>query len=157
MTLEELAGDPSAFIPNLLLNRPVNAPRHWRAEGTMVLIDISGFTALSDQLAARGRAGTEDLIDTLSRIFTLLLSATDDAGDVVKFAGDALMIHYSGEDHARRGTHAALTMQRLLRVVGSVRLTGASARLRMSIGVHSGQFDMLLTGRDHLDLVVAGD
>jgi class 3 adenylate cyclase/tetratricopeptide (TPR) repeat protein len=157
MTLEELAGDPSAFIPNLLLDRPVNAPRHWRAEGTMVLIDISGFTALSDQLAARGRAGTEDLIDTLSRIFTLLLSATDDAGDVVKFAGDALMIHYAGEDHARRGAHAASTMQRLLRVVGSVRLTGASARLRMSIGVHSGRFDMLLTGRDHLDLVVAGD
>ena len=98
MTLEQLTGDPSAFIPHLLLDRSPNAPRHWPAEGTMVLIDISGFTALSDQLAARGRAGTEDLIDTLSRIFTLLLSATDDAGDVLKFAGDALMIHYQGQD-----------------------------------------------------------
>jgi hypothetical protein len=48
-------------------------------------------------------------------------------------------------------------MQRVLRVVGSVRLTGASARLRMSIGIHTGKFDMLLTGREHLDLVVAGD
>ena len=48
-------------------------------------------------------------------------------------------------------------MQRLLRVVGSVRLTGASTRLRMSIGVHSGRFDLLLSGRDRFDLVVAGD
>ena len=38
--------------------------RRWRVvEGTMVFADISGFTALSEKLATRGRIGTEELIE----------------------------------------------------------------------------------------------
>jgi class 3 adenylate cyclase/tetratricopeptide (TPR) repeat protein len=150
------AAELAPFVPRLLLSRREDAPRRWQIEGTMVLVDISGFTSLSEQLAARGRAGTEDLVQTLTRIFTLLLSATDDGGDVVKFAGDALLVLYEGAEHERRACHAAHAMQRMLGLVGNLRLGGARARLRMSVGVHTGHFDMLLTGGTHQNLVVAG-
>ena len=48
-----------------------------RRRGTMVFADISGFTALSERLATRGRIGTEELVETLSRVFGGML---DDLG-----------------------------------------------------------------------------
>src|SRR5438045_3745462 len=110
--------DASAFVPRLLLARSADAPRQWQVEGTMALVDISGFTKLSDLLARRGRQGAEDLVGTLARIFTLLLSASDDGGDVLKFAGDALLVLYEGPQHVERACHATYQMQRLIRVVG---------------------------------------
>jgi class 3 adenylate cyclase/tetratricopeptide (TPR) repeat protein len=148
--------DVSAFQPRVLLARPPDAPRHWRTEGSLAFVDISGFTKLSDQLAQRGREGAEDLVATLVRTFTLLLAATDDGGDVLKFGGDALLISYTGHLHERRACHAAYMMQRVMRVIGNVQLTGARARLRTSIGIHSGTFDYLLPGIEHQDLVVTG-
>lgn len=120
------------------------------------MVDISGFTTLSEQLAAAGREGTEQLIATLSRIFTVLLPATDDGGDVVKFAGDALFVLFSGPDHARHAAHAAWNMNRVLTAIGDIHLPSARARLRMSVGVHTGVFDFFLTGDDSVSVVLTG-
>lgn len=148
--------DVGSYVPRLLLARPTDAPRHWSEDGTLVFADISGFTRLSEQLARRGREGAEDLISTLVRIFTMLLSSSDDGGDLIKFGGDAMVIHYGGPDHARRATHAAYRMQQVMRVIGNVELTGARTRLRMSVGMHTGRFDFLLPGHEQWDLVVTG-
>ncbi len=86
----------SALSPRLLHGVADDADPHLRIDGTAVVVDISGFTTLSEQLAAAGREGTEQLIATLSRIFTVLLPVTDDGGDVIKFAGDALFILFTG-------------------------------------------------------------
>ena len=99
---------PSALVPRLLLGLRADGDPHLRIDGTAVLVDISGFTTLSEQLAAAGREGTEQLIATLSRIFTVLLPATDDGGDVVKFAGDALL-----RPLLRRGPREARRARRL--------------------------------------------
>lgn len=148
--------DVGAYVPRVLLARAPDDPRHWSSDATLVFVDISGFTKLSDQLARRGRQGAEDLVSTLVRIFTLLLSASDDGGDVIKFGGDALLVSYTGPDHARRACHSVFMMQRMMRVVGNVELTGARARLRMSVGVHSGTYDFFLPGDEHQDLIVMG-
>ncbi|HWJ83710.1 MAG TPA: adenylate/guanylate cyclase domain-containing protein [Nocardioides sp.] len=149
--------DLAAYVPRALLGRAPGAPRSWRVEGTLMFVDISGFTSLSDQLARRGHEGSEDLTRTIVRIFTVLLSASDDGGDVIKFGGDAMLVSYTGPGHAARACHAAAIMQRVIRVIGNVRLTGARARLRMSIGIHSGDVDLVLTGgAEHQDLVAIG-
>ncbi|HEX5858309.1 MAG TPA: adenylate/guanylate cyclase domain-containing protein, partial [Microbacterium sp.] len=121
-----------------------------------MLVDISGFTTLSEQLAATGREGTEQLIATLSRIFTVLLPATDDGGDVVKFAGDALLVLFTGDDHAKHAVHAAWNMNRVLAAIGDIHLPNARTRLRMSVGVHSGTFELFLTGTDYVSVVMTG-
>ncbi|WP_127473409.1 AAA and adenylate/guanylate cyclase domain-containing protein [Microbacterium sulfonylureivorans] len=146
----------SDLVPRLLVEHGGPAGRHLRVEGTAVLIDISGFTTLSEQLAAAGREGTEQLIATLSRIFTVLLPATDDGGDILKFAGDALFVLFRGEDHAKHAAHAAWNMNRVLAAIGDIHLPAARARLRMSVGVHTGTFELLLTGTDSVSVVLAG-
>jgi class 3 adenylate cyclase len=117
----------SALSPRLLHGVTDDAVGHLRIDGTAVVVDISGFTTLSEQLAAAGREGTEQLIATLSRIFTVLLPVTDDGGDVIKFAGDALFILFTGDQHARHAVHAAWNMNRVLTAIGDIHLPGTAA------------------------------
>ena len=140
----------SALSPRLFHGVADDADPHLRVEGTAVVVDISGFTTLSEQLAAAGREGTEQLIATLSRIFTVLLPVTDDGGDVVKFAGDALFVLFTGPDHARHAAHAAWNMNRVLAAIGDIHLPAARAKLRMSVGLHSGVFEFFLTGAENV-------
>jgi class 3 adenylate cyclase/tetratricopeptide (TPR) repeat protein len=147
----------AAYVPRMLLARPAAEPQWWEADGTLVFADISGFTRLSERLARQGRAGAEQLVTALSEIFTSLLGASDDGGDLLKFGGDALLLFYEGEDHARRACHAASAMQRALRRVGGLDTPQGRVRLRMSVGVHSGRVPFLLVGGEHLELVVTGE
>ncbi|WP_457099458.1 adenylate/guanylate cyclase domain-containing protein [Microbacterium sp. P5_E9] len=146
----------SALSPRLFHGLADDVDRHLRIDGTAVVVDISGFTTLSEQLAAAGREGTEQLIATLSRIFTVLLPVTDDGGDVIKFAGDALFILFAGDQHARHAVHAAWNMNRVLTAIGDIHLPAARARLRMSVGVHSGTFEVILTGDTNISAVLTG-
>ncbi|HEX2152592.1 MAG TPA: adenylate/guanylate cyclase domain-containing protein [Acidimicrobiia bacterium] len=131
-------------------------PGYDRVEGTLVFADVSGFTRLTERLARRGKVGAEEMVTAISDVWEALL-ATDDGGDVMKFAGDALLIFYQGPDHARRACQRALTMQKELGRVGRIERGGAVVRLRMSIGVNSGMFDFVVAGEDHLDLLILGE
>jgi class 3 adenylate cyclase len=64
-------------VPEIALRWLQEEPdrRHRTVDGSMVFADISGFTALSERLAARGRFGAEELVETLSRVFGLTLDA----------------------------------------------------------------------------------
>ncbi len=147
-----------AYVPRMLRGpRGASGPGHWQAEGTLVFADISGFTRLTEKLSRHGRIGAEEIVRTVSAIFTELLSATGDGGDVLKFSGDALLIFYEGDDHAQRACHAALTMRRRLREVGGIDSSAGRVRLRMAVGAHSGSFHFFLCGAQHLELYVLGE
>jgi class 3 adenylate cyclase len=124
---EAVTGSPlGPYVPRILAEGDLLTPRCWEADGTLVFADVSGFTRLTERLSKRGKIGAEEIVQTISAVFTALLSASaDDGGDVLKFSGDALLLFYDGDDHARRACHAALTMQRRLRDVGG---TGSQAR-----------------------------
>ncbi|MEM7034606.1 MAG: adenylate/guanylate cyclase domain-containing protein [Chloroflexota bacterium] len=58
----------------------------------ILFADISGFTALTERLAQAGPAGAEELTAILNAYFGKLIRIIDAyGGDVVKFAGDALL------------------------------------------------------------------
>ncbi|MBW3606263.1 MAG: adenylate/guanylate cyclase domain-containing protein [Actinobacteria bacterium] len=117
-----------AYVPRLLLQRQADGPQHWQAEGTLVFADVSGFTRLTEKLSQHGKVGAEEIVRTISDVFTVLLTATADGGDVLKFSGDALLLFYDGHNHAQRACHAALTMQRVLRAVGGIDSQGRGLR-----------------------------
>lgn len=97
------------------------------------------------------------LVGTISRIFTPLLDVTRSyGGDVLKFGGDALLLFFDGPDHLARACAAADGMRRTLRRVGTVQVGTRTVTLRMSQGLHSGEFDFFLVGDRHAELVVAG-
>ena len=144
------------YVPRLLLRRRPDGPTHWEAEGTLVFADVSGFTRLTEKLSRNGKAGAEEIVRTISDVFTVLLTATADGGDVLKFSGDALLLFYDTPDHAHRACHAALTMQRVLRAIGGIDSSRGRVRLRMSAGAHTGLFSFFLCGDEHLELFVLG-
>ncbi len=60
--------------------------------GALLLADISGFTAITERLAERGPGGAEELRGLLDGAFQPLLELiAGTGGDVLKFAGDALL------------------------------------------------------------------
>ena len=73
--------------------------------GALLFVDISGFTALSERLSLQGARGLEELSSHLNGYFSVMLDCIHrHGGDVVKFAGDALMVLFAAE-----GEEAPLT------------------------------------------------
>ena len=64
----------------------------------------------------RGRIGTEELVETLSRVFGGMLEVADShGGQLLKFGGDALLFLFDGPDHALHAAATAVEMRRELR------------------------------------------
>ena len=59
-----------------------------------------------------------------------------------------MLLWFDGEEHLLRASASAVEMRRVLREIGRIR--GASEIvLRMSVGVHSGPYEMFLVGGCH--------
>jgi class 3 adenylate cyclase len=147
------------YVARILQNHLVADPDHrgWTVEGTAVFVDVSGFTALSEQLARKGREGAEQITELIGRVFESLLAvAYDHGGSLVKFGGDALLLWFDGEHHAPRACSAAALMRAVLGEVGRIDLPGVQVTLRMSQGVHSGLFHFFAVGSAHIELLVTG-
>ncbi len=149
------------YVPGLLLSwAPTGQDaRHLRVTGTLAFVDISGFTRLTERLARKGKVGAEEMSDILSATFAgLLTEARDDGADLVKWGGDAILLLFEGPDHALRAARAAHRMRAALRVIGRVPTTSGNVTLRMSVGVHSGDFDFFLVGDPdiHRELLISG-
>ena len=131
---------------------------HRRVAGTIVFVDVSGFTKMSERLARFGKEGAEAVTEVISSCFNRLLTEAYGYGaTLLKFGGDALLLFFQGEAHEWRGGAAALEMRRALREAGTFETRAGRVTLRMSVGVHSGVTDFFLVGSSHRELIVAGD
>jgi len=129
--------------------------RSARLTGSIVKLDLSGFTQISEQLALTSRTGAEDLNELLNDVFGNLIDiAAGLEGDVLQFGGDALVIWYEGADHARRAATSTWLQQQAM----SRRRVGTHApRLEMSAGIATGEVTFFITGTSHRELVVLGE
>jgi len=126
-------------------------------DGSLVSVDLSGFTALSERLSAKGRAGAEELILLISSVFDgLIEAAARRGGDVLKFRGDALLIFFDGPGHERRACVAAAEMQDLIATSGTAESSVGPVSLTMAAGVFSGPCQFFAAGTSHRELLVAG-
>jgi len=146
-------------VPALAIEWALEEPeRLWREiDGTLCFADISGFTALSEKLAQRGRVGGEELVETLSRIFGGMLErARAQGGELLKFGGDALLLLFKGDNHPLRAAVTALEMQAALREAKKIPTSVGRLKLSMSVGLHSGPICFFLVGAGHRELVLLG-
>src|SRR5437762_13265534 len=153
------AAELVSFVPRLTIEWLRSHPeRQWlEIDGTLAFVDISGFTAMSEQLSSRGRAGAEEITDVMNVTFSALLDqAYALGGGLLKFGGDALLLLYQGDDHAARAARAAFEMRRTLRAIGRPRTSVGSVTLKMHAGLHSGCFQFFLVGGSHRELLVTG-
>ncbi len=134
----------SRFVPFTVLNQIAESgedkliPRKDSFPATVLFADISGFTRLSEELGKRGSAGVEELTQTLNAYFgDLIDTVISHGGDIVKFAGDALLAVWqaSGENLShtvRAAARCGLLAQSLLR--DRTTNSGEALSLRMGIG-----------------------
>ncbi len=149
------------YVPGAALLWPGDAlapaPRHRHVDGTLVFVDVSGFTALSERLAQRGKVGAEQLTDVLNAVFgTMLGLAAARGGSLLKFGGDALFLLFTGPDHAVQAACATVEMRGALAATAKTPGPAGRLRLRMSVGIHSGEVDLFLVGSSHRELVIVG-
>ena len=151
--------DLRRHIPRVALRWDDEIPaRQWQSvDATLVFADISGFTALTERLARRGRIGAEELIETLNRVFGAMLDqASIRGGELLKFGGDALLFTFCGDDHTLRACRSAVDMRRALRDSAQITTSVGRLRLSMSVGIHSGPVDFFLVGSPTRELLILG-
>ena len=147
------------YVPRLVVDWLRNTPDalHREVEATLVFVDISGFTALTERLARKGKVGAELMRDTLDGVFTALLDEAYDWGaGLLKWGGDALLLMFDGPDHPQRAARAAWEMQHTINRVGRLHLSGGTIVLRMSVGIGTGRYQFFMTGSVHRELLIAG-
>ncbi|HEX2404693.1 MAG TPA: adenylate/guanylate cyclase domain-containing protein [Acidimicrobiia bacterium] len=139
----------SPYVPSVAATWPPGA--RWRpVEGTLLFVDISGFTNLSERLARRGRIGAEELTSVLDRIFGRMLEVSSDrGGSLIKFGGDALLLLFDTEDHVMQACAAAVEMRAALREASKEKTSVGRINLKMSSGIHTGTVDFFLVGSSH--------
>lgn len=147
------------YVPRVAAEWDLDAPvALWREmDATCCFVDISGFTALSERLARRGRIGAEELTEVLNHVFSKMLEvAYSKRGALLKFGGDALLLAFQGHDHATLAAESAVAMRAALREARTLPTSVGRVNLRMSVGVHSGVFHLFRCGASHRELLVAG-
>jgi class 3 adenylate cyclase len=102
------------YLPRLVRgwSTELDGGRARTVAGSLVSVDISGFTALAERLGVKGRAGAEELVQRISTCFGELIEVAErHGGDVLKFRGDALLLFFTGSSHEARAAGAASDMQ----------------------------------------------
>lgn len=138
------------YVPNLVRAtlavdaHALDAPRFVRVEGALLFADITGFTGLAERLATRGPDGAERLTEVLDACFHELVAiVVAHGGDVLKFAGDALLALWTvpgGDDGGglaeavSRAATCALSFQAALHE----RAVGGEDRLSLRVNVAAG-------------------
>ena len=128
-----LAEELVTYVPALIADRlnddptPIAAPFAERFPAVALFADISGFTALTERLAQQGLAGVEQISGLLNGYFGRLIDIIQDhGGDVIKFAGDALLAIWrpgaasqeAPADDILRAAQCGLTIQETAHVLG---------------------------------------
>jgi class 3 adenylate cyclase len=155
----------ASYVPALVVRRfadrhePLGEAESERFVAAVLFADISGFTVLTERLAGTGPSGVEALTELLNDCFGELVELVGEyGGEVVKFAGDALLAIWPTDGDNSRVTawaaQCALAMQQSLQ--GSE--TAARVQLSVRIAVGLGQVSVAHLGglRGRWELVVGG-
>src|SRR2546425_8523855 len=132
----EQFASPRAYTPKHLAEKiltSASALQGERKQVTVLFVDVSGFTSLSERL------DPEDVHRLMSRAFELMLAEVHrNEGTVNQFLGDGIMALFGApiahEDHARRAVRAALGIERALAgFQGELAARGITFRARQGL------------------------
>jgi len=145
------------YVPRMVLARITDSPNFptqpttEQFQAAVLFADISGFTSLTEKLAAAGPQGVETLSRILNEYFGRITDQiTKYGGDVVNFAGDSLLAVWdAGESRAlpesvRMATQCAQQIQQAVQNYDS----GVGAKISTRIGVGAGRIHIHYLGNE---------
>src|SRR6516164_7865456 len=111
------------YVPAVVIDWLRDSPddTHRMVDGTLALIDISGFTRLTERFARAGKVGAEEVSQILNAAFVSLLDVAYEYGaDLIKWGGDAVLLRFQGDGHAVTACAAVSEMRKTLRQASKV-------------------------------------
>lgn len=149
----------SAHIPDIVLDNLENLsiPHAQNYdELTLLFLDVSGFTMLTERYSNDADLGVEQLTCTLNGYFHKLVSQIlVHSGDIYKFAGDAILAIWTDRvDGPRQALNCAIKIQEKF---GTYE-TDVSVVLRLKIALAYGSARLLFVGNDEFKhYILTGD
>jgi len=156
----ERFASPQAYTPQHLADKILTSRASLHGERklvTVLFVDVSGFTALSEKL------DPEDVHALMDRAFELMLGEIHRyEGTVNQFLGDGLMALFGApiahEDHSARALHAALGIQRALGAYRDEVGTQRGIDFRVRMGLNAGAVVVGKIGDNlRMDYTAVGD
>ncbi|HLF26484.1 MAG TPA: adenylate/guanylate cyclase domain-containing protein [Anaerolineae bacterium] len=156
----------ASYVPALVARRFIDTPSQITSPGAdsfpaaILFADISGFTAQTERLAQHGPAGAEEMSRLLNAYFGQLIDlVTAHGGDILKFAGDALLAVWPAIDEsldtvARRAAQCGLAVQATLHAY----TVAEDVRLSLRVGIGAGEIFIVHIGgvRGRWEFLTAG-
>lgn len=161
--LDSLYYTLTTFIPRYVLDlSPApGEPLGAFLEGSFVFADVTGFTALTGELSRRGTEGLEEMNRLMRRLFTALLDPLlTSGGDLLIFAGDAVLAWFPARPGGRDACWAARTALRLVEATvpfADLHTPYGDFSLTMSAGIEKGRALAVVVGtRERMECLVSG-
>lgn len=141
------------YLPRGLIARMADpnlektGPTIQRYEGVVLIIDISGFSTLTERFANVGPRGAEQLSEILDTYFGRMTDiAVRYGGDVVGFVGDGMVSVWRSEgtlaDTVERAIHCAQVLHAALRTIE----VGEGSELRQRVSIGAGELTEFIVG-----------
>ena len=156
---------PAILIKKILeqkLSEKRNPPINMPIKTVSLFADISGFTKLSESFSKKGRKGSEFLAFCLNRYMELLINIIGkNGGDIIKFAGDALLVIWPQEKEGEEINSCRRALQCALQIITKLdKLEMVKGRvLSVKVGLGFGECKVLLVGGifDRFECLVVGE
>lgn len=134
------------LVPRFILQKAAVGEKNGRFSAATLFVDISGFTAVTEQLMRYDRAGAEALANVMAAIFTPLVEAVYARGGFVAgFAGDAFTAVFPTADPLQAAA-AAWEMQQAMATVGRQATPYGTFIFAAKVGVALGPVDWGIVG-----------
>ena len=153
----------SQHIPDIVLNTIFSQGQNLRIPSvqtyekvTLLFLDVSGFTALTEQYSNDAHLGIDQLTRTLNSYFEVLVSEIlIQSGDIYKFAGDAILALWTNRSQGpEQALRCALSLQEKF---GSYE-TDVGVVLRLKIALAYGSVRALFVGNEEFKhYILTGD
>ena len=136
------------YIPrHVLTSGHHDAPQQREFHGILLMLDIAGFTSLTEAFADEGTVGAERLSAILDHYFGSMTDiAVTHGGDVLDIVGDAVIVVWESPDHVDEAGQLAIQCGLALQAALPQIIAETGAQLRQRVSVAFGELAHFIVG-----------
>lgn len=138
----------SKFVPSEILSWYSEGATAKEISGSVLFLDIKGFTSMTEQLMKSGKIGSELLSKIINSFFGSVISEIYGSGGfITSFAGDAFTALFP-ENRARNSLHCASSISSKVAAMKPFNTPAGGFKLSVKISVSSGRMKMHFIGEE---------
>ncbi len=118
-------------------------------KGSLMIMDISGFTELSERMCNFGKEGTEELTKILNNYFSSMLKVIKKyQGIPLKFGGDSILVGFYGDKEISKelSSSCAISLMNEIEKFKSIDTIVGKAGITMKIVIETGEWKECILG-----------